>query len=188
EEEHVTHYECLIPQNISLFEQLLWHEYTECYLYWSCYATETDAHVRSIWEENLAIEIAHLHKAADLLQKYENKNYEQVIPDGEFPPPLSLHENILYVRNVLETTIQNTTVGGQYVKTDELSPNADFIKYQDKLHAKVEAAPSHAVIDEHICRCGRDYRYETAPHPIPQLRDNTEDNTEIGRVKTAPGK
>ncbi|MBR6679757.1 MAG: hypothetical protein IKL59_00705, partial [Clostridia bacterium] len=67
EEEHVTQYESLMDPNASFLEMLLWHEYVECYLYWSCYMTETDRYIRAIWEEHLEMEISHLHKAAELL-------------------------------------------------------------------------------------------------------------------------
>ena len=67
EEEHVTQYEDLMDANSTWLEMLLWHEYVECYLYWSCYMTETDGCIKALWEENLAMEIGHLHKAAELL-------------------------------------------------------------------------------------------------------------------------
>lgn len=105
EEEHVTHYESLMDPNASWFEMLLWHEYCECYLYWSCYMSETDPYIKNLWEECLSFEITHLHRAVDLLKKYENKDWYEVIPDGEFPAPLSLHENIEYVRKILGDTV-----------------------------------------------------------------------------------
>ncbi|MBQ8407149.1 MAG: hypothetical protein IJY38_04440, partial [Clostridia bacterium] len=108
EEEHVTQYGSLMDANATWLEMLLWHEYVECYLYWSCYQTETDAYIKDLWEENLAMEIAHLHKAAELLKKYEKKEWQEVIPDGKFPAPLSLHENIDYVRRILGSTVQFT--------------------------------------------------------------------------------
>ena len=114
EEEHVTQYESLMDSTSSWLEMLLWHEYCECYLYWSCYVTETDAYVKGIWEEYLDMEISHLHKAVELLEKYENKTWQEVIPDGEFPAPISLHENIDYVRKILGTTVQFTGVLEDY--------------------------------------------------------------------------
>lgn len=92
EEEHVTQYEDLTDSTATWLEMLLWHEYNECYLYWSCYMTETDRYIKELWEENFAMEISHLHKAAELLKKYEGKDWQEVIGDGEFPEPLSLHE------------------------------------------------------------------------------------------------
>jgi len=185
EEEHVTQYESLMDADASFFEMLLWHEYVECYLYWSCYMTETDLRIRSFWEENLEIEISHLHKAANLLKKYEGKEWQQVIPCGDFPAPLSLHENIDYVRNVLKTTVQYTGLREDYEKLENLPSNADFFIYQNLINPTVEITPSHCVIEEHIRRYGKDYRFEVAENPICQLRSRTTDNTCVGRVKGA---
>ena len=63
EEEHVTQYESLKDTRATWLEDLLMHEYTECYLYYSCMMTECDSRIRRIWEECLVQEIAHLHKA-----------------------------------------------------------------------------------------------------------------------------
>ena len=130
EEEHVTQYESLMDSNATWLEMLLWHEYCECYLYWSCYVTETDAYIKALWEENLNIEIGHLHKAVELLKKYEHKDYTEVIPDGTFPAPISLHENIEYVREILGTTVQFTGHLEDYINVNELPSDANFFQYQ----------------------------------------------------------
>lgn len=85
EEEHVTQYEDLTDSTATWLEMLLWHEYNECYLYWSCYMTETDRYIKELWEENFAMEISHLHKAAELLKKYEGKDWQEVIGDRRIP-------------------------------------------------------------------------------------------------------
>lgn len=54
EEEHVTQYEDLMDSSSTWLEMLLWHEYNECYLYWSNYMTETDRYIKRLWEENFA--------------------------------------------------------------------------------------------------------------------------------------
>ena len=185
EEEHVTQYEDLMDANATWFEMLLWHEYNECYLYWSCYMTETDPYVKALWEENLAMEIAHLHKAAELLKKYERKDWQEVIPDGDFPAPVSLHENIEYVREVLKNTVQFTSVLEDYEKLDELPSDADFFTYQRIINPTTAIGPSHNVIDMHIRRYGKDYRYQVAPNPIRALQCRTCDNTTVGRVPGA---
>ena len=183
EEEHVTQYESLMDSNASWLEMLLWHEYCECYLYWSCFMTETDAYVKSLWEENLNIEIGHLHKASELLQKYENKHYSEVIPDGTFPAPISLHENIQYVRDILDTTVQFTGHLEDYINVNELPPDANFFQYQSIINPCTEIVPSHVVINAHIANYGKDYRFEVAPNPISELRQRTVDNTTVGRKK-----
>ena len=45
--------------------------------------------------------------------------------------------------------------------------------------------PSHKVIEAYIRRHGRDYRYQIAPNPVPELRDRREDNTSVGRIPNA---
>ena len=185
EEEHVTQYEDLMDANGSWFEMNLWHEYVECYLYWSCMMTETDKRIKALWEENLAIEIAHLHEAAKLLQKHENKTWQQVIPNAEFPAPLSLHENIDYVRNIIKNTAQFTSVLEEYENINGLAKDSDFFKYQAIINPTVDNTPSHIVIDEYIKKFGEDYRFETAKNPLSELQCRKCDNTEVGRIKDA---
>lgn len=181
EEEHVTHYESLMDGEATWLEMLLWHEYCECYLYWSCYMTETDAYIKNLWEENLSFEISHLHRAVELLKKYENKDWQQVIPVGDFPAPICLHENIDYVRKILGDTVQFTTDRDNYVKIKDLPQNADFFTFQNITNPTTEIVPSHNVIEYAIERRGMDYRYQTAPNPVPELRSRRVDNTSVGR-------
>lgn len=108
EEEHVTQYGSLIDPRLTWFESLLLHEYTECYLYYSFYESEVDPNVKSIWEMHLDAEIAHLHKAAELLQKYENKSWYEVIPGGQFPNLLLFHDTREYVRKVISQMVEIT--------------------------------------------------------------------------------
>jgi len=185
EEEHVTQYGSLIDANATWLEMLLWHEYVECYLYWSCYMTETDDRIRKLWEENFEIEISHLHNAARLLEKYENKHWQQVIPDPDFPRPLELHENIDYVRRILADTVQFTGCREDYKKVENLEHDADFFTYQKRLICDAESVPSHNVIEKHIQLCGKDYRWETAPNPHTALQDRFYDNVTVGRVPDA---
>ncbi len=185
EEEHVTQYESLQDPNATWLEMLLWHEYAECYLYWSCYQTETDAYVKSLWEQNLMMEITHLHKAAELLKKYERKSPEEVIKDPKFPKPLSLQENIDYVRKILDTTVQFTSDKEEYRKIESLKKDARFFEYQDIINPTTRIVPSHQVIETYINRRGADYRYQVAPSPVPELRNRREDNTSVGRKPNA---
>ncbi len=185
EEEHVTQYESLMDSNATWLEMLLWHEYCECYLYWSCYMTETDRYVKALWEENLSIEIIHLHKAVELLKKYEGKDWQEVIPCGDFPAPISLHENIEYVRSILGNTVQYTSKREDYVKVNSLPMDADFFRFQELVNPTVDIVPSHNVINEFIRRRGADYRFQIAPSPVPELRNRRMDNTSVGRKPNA---
>lgn len=183
EEQHVSQYESLIDTRATWLESLLLHEYTECYLYYSCMMTECDAYIKKIWEECLTQEISHLHKAKDLLWKYEKKDWQQVIPCGNFPNVLVLRPNINYVRKVLETTVGNTQKKECVVPLSALANDDPFFFYQNCVNHDVECVPTHRIIDKMIRAEGRDYRFEVAPNPIKELRDRSCDNTTLGRVK-----
>jgi len=185
EEEHVTGYGSLIDAKGSWFEMALWHEYLECYLYWSCYMTETDNYIKKLWEENLEIELSHLDSAVKMLKKYEKKDWCEVIPCGEFPEPVSLHENIDYVRDILKNTVQYTSVKEDYSLLSNLGEDASFYNHQKCMNKSVKDVPSHMVINEYIDIFKKDYRYEVEENPISELRDRKCDNTEVGRVPNA---
>ena len=185
EEEHVTQYESLMDADATWLEMLLWHEYCECYLYWSCYMTETDAYVKNLWEENLSFEIGHLHKAVELLKKHEGKDWQEVIPGGDFPAPICLHENIDYVRKILGDTVQFTSKRESYVKVKDLPPDDDFFRFQNIINPTVDIVPSHRTIEEHIRRYGADYRFQVSPNPVPELQNRRVDNTSVGRKADA---
>ena len=164
---------------------LLWHEYCECYLYWSCYLTETCPYIKNLWEENLVMEIAHLHKAVELLERFENKQWQEVIPDGEFPAPISLHENVDYVRKILSDTVQYTTCREDYKRVRDLPENADFFRFQNITNPTTQIVPSHNVIENFIRYRGADYRFQLMPNPVLELRDRRKDNTSVGRIPNA---
>ena len=186
EEEHVTHYEALMDPNATWLEMLLWHEYCECYLYWSCYMTECDMRIKRLWEAHLMTEISHLHKAAELLKKNEKKEWCEVIKSPEFPAPISLHENVNYVRDILGSTVQFTTgKDDSYVRVEDLPINDDFFRFQNIIQPNVNMTPSHKVIETYLRRHRTDYRYQVAENPIPALRDRKNDNTSVGRVPGA---
>lgn len=186
EEQHVTQYEALMNPALTWLESLLMHEFTECYLYWSCEQTETDERIRGIWARGLEQEIAHLHKAAQLLEQYEGKHWSQVIPEPSFPEPLKLESNIDYVRAAL-LSAQLTYKDASPVPVQNLEGTDPFFAYQDIVHARLDHVASHAVVKQHIACAEEDYRFETAPHPVRELQSRTQDNTQIGRDPHIPG-
>lgn len=109
EEQHVSQYGSFIDPNVTLLECNLMHEYTECYLYYSMYEDETDAYVKNVWEQCFNQELSHLHDAVRLLRKYENKDWQEVIPNGGvFPALIQLKSNKDYVREILANTVSLT--------------------------------------------------------------------------------
>lgn len=182
EEQHVTEYGSLLDSTCTWLENLLLHEYTECYLYYSCMQDETDCYVRKIWEEHFDIELAHLHRAAELLKKYEGKEWQQVIPDGEFPELLRFTPQKEYVRKVLAETVFNTADRENPQKpVCDLPKDADFFQYQSIVNHDVNQVASHRVIVREIQAKGHDYRFEERANPIQELQCRTCDNTTVGR-------
>ena len=182
EEDHVSHYGSLMDTAATPFENLLLHEYTECYLYYSMIKDESDGYIKGIYEEMLDVELAHLHFANELIKKYEKRDYTEVIGTGEFPELLRLHENKDYVREVLKNTVTNTALKEGYEDICRLPSDADFFKYQKKVNDIPEEERGHTVIVDHIERFGEDYRFEEKENPIPELRSRKEDNFDVGRV------
>ena len=182
EEQHVSQYGSLIDPNPSWFEMCLMHEYIECYLYYSMLNDESNPNVKKIWERFLEQEIAHLHAAVENLKKYENKDWQEVIPKGEFPELVKFRSNIDYIRKILKGTVTKTANRESYVELSKLKITADFFKYQKKVNTKPEDVASHKVIVDHINQFGEDYRFETKPNPVDELKDRTTDNISLGRV------
>ena len=183
EEQHVSQYGSLIDPTGSWFEMCLMHEYIECYLYYSMMQDESDKRIKTIWEMLLEQEIAHLHASVKNLNKYEKKDWQEVIPNGEFPELIKLQSNIEYVRKILKSTVTNTAQREGYVDINDLEDTANFFKYQNKMQKKVEENASHKVIVEHQNHFGEDYRFETKPNPVKELQNREEDNVTLGRVK-----
>lgn len=182
EEQHVSQYGSLLDPNCTWLENLLLHQYMECYLYYSFYQDEVDPHIKMIWESHLAQEIAHLHRAADLLQQYEGKHWSTVVP-GPFPKLLHFHDTRAYVREVMARQTE-LTADYEYVKPiGDLPDNHGFFWYQNTINHDVDMVPSHVVITQHQSKFRKDYRSEVDVHPVPALRERTIDNTQIGRTK-----
>lgn len=184
EEQHVTEYGSLIDTTCSRLECWLMHEYTECYLYYSCSVDETDEYIKRIFGKLYLEECGHLRRVAELLLKYEGKPWQAVFPQGgDFPEPLRFEGNIDYVREVLAKTINYTRSNEDYAPLKTLPDNAKYFKYQKENVGKAERLPSHKVIEQHIKKFGTDYRYETKENPVPELRDRKADNVSVARKK-----
>ncbi|MCL2773010.1 MAG: hypothetical protein FWD71_06645 [Oscillospiraceae bacterium] len=184
EEEHVTQYGSLLDPNCTWLENLLMHEYMECYLYYSFYQDEQDASIKSVWELHLNQELSHLNKAAELLNKYEGTDWNEIVP-AEFPKLLQFHDTRDYVRQVLVNQIELASCKETLKNINELAPDHRYFEYQNRVNHDVNALETHAIIDKHIQQKGQDYRDESKPNPVPGLTDRKYDNIEIARTKTS---
>lgn len=183
EEQHVTQYGSLIDPCASMCEDMLMHEYVECYLYYSMLNDESDKEIKKIWEMLFEQELAHLHQAVNMLRKFEKKDWNDVIPNGAFPELLSFHNNKDYVRSVLGRTVTLTADREGYIDIKKVPKEANFFKYQNKVFPKPETEAAHKTIVTHIERFGEDYRVQDKEHPVKELRDRTQDNFSLGRTK-----
>lgn len=182
EEQHVSQYGSLIDVNCTWLENWLMHEYTECYLYYSCMESETDTRIKELWRKFYLEECGHLQHVAGLLCKYEGKPWQSVfLCGGNFPEPLILGSNVDYVREVLRKTVHNTSFFEGYTPVSELPKESKFKWYNDKVNGQENDVASHAVIRDFIKANGKDYRFETSANPIPELQDREKDNTCVGR-------
>ncbi len=186
EEQHVTHYGSLLDPNCTWYENLLMREYMQCYLYYSFLETETDKYIKQIWEQHLEIELMHLHAAKDLLEKHDNKQWDEVVP-AEFPTLLDFKQTKEYVRDILDTQVELTVDREDFVDVAELPECHEFFQYQNALNSDVDSVTSHVVITTYQDEDddGEDYRFEESDNPVEALADRTEDNTDIGRVPNA---
>ena len=76
EEQHVTQYGSLLNPTLTPLENLLVHQYVESWLYWSMCETETDPHIRGVWQMLFEQELMHLNIAQGLLREYEGKEWQ----------------------------------------------------------------------------------------------------------------
>ena len=185
EEQHVTHYGSLLDPSCTWLQNMLMREYMECYLYYSFYETEVDPYTKKIWGHHFEQEVAHLHKAAELLQKYEGMEWQQLIPEGEFPELLDFHPSKDYVRQVLAEQVTLTAQDEEFVELDDVPNDFRFFGWNAHVNGRVQDVPSHRVIREEQKKDGEDYRLEDMPSPVHGLRSRKEDNTKIGRIQGA---
>jgi hypothetical protein len=165
EEEHVTHYESLLDGEETWLEQLLLHEYNECYLYYSFMEQEVEPRIKRIWELHLAMEIGQLQAACDLLRRYEDRDPAELLP-REIPRVLLFEPNKEFLRTLLAEQMDLTTLGTGYVRDQ----HERFVKMQERLQGD-GPPPSDLVVAAHEERFGGDYRSEQeGPHPVASMR------------------
>jgi hypothetical protein len=169
EEQHVTHYESLQDPNVGWFLGEVLHQYNEVYMYHSFMSQETDPRVRQLWELHLDMELGQLQAACEMMRKYENREPADFLP-SKLPTPTLFEENKQFVRDILESQINLTADGAEFVPIDELDNNHRYFKYQQAVNAG-DWVPSEVVIQEHRKQYGgKDWRLETdGPNPVSWL-------------------
>ncbi len=170
EEQHVTHYGSMLDPTLSWCQNLVLHEYNECYLYYSFMQQEVDPRIKRIWEIHLDMEIEHLRLACELMERQENKDPTELLPK-EMPEPVLFHSNIEYVRDVLANQVNLTGNLEEMVPVDTLPKDHRYFQYQSIVNG--DGVPSEQVIGERIRKKDKDYRQEVKGfHPVQHLRQD----------------
>ncbi len=167
EEQHVSHYESIMDPNMSWFEQLVWHEYNECYLYHSFMNQEPDDYIRRTWEQHLYMEIEHLRIACELMKTHEKRDPAEFLPKS-LPTPVVFESNKDYVRKVLADQVNLTGKLEEFVPMSQAPER--YHMYQQAVNGD-GFVPSEEVIDQLVKKTGSDYRVEVGgPHPVENFR------------------
>ena len=182
EEQHVTEYGSLIDANASWLEMWVMHEYTECYLYYSCWEDEDDPYIKAVYQRLYLEECGHLAKAAEMLEKYEGKTWQCCFPHGaDFPELIKFGGNIDYIREVLARTVTLTKNQEGYIDVSKVGERSNYKKYNKQVCKDGKDEPAHVTIQKYIKANGQDYRYQIAEHPVAGLRSRTQDNITLAR-------
>ena len=117
---------------------------------------EPDPKVKAIWELHLNMELEHLRIASDLMRRHDGRDPAEVVAP-ELPNVLTFEPNKGYLRELLATQIDLTTLGAGYVR----EAHERFEKMQRQINDGQEP-PSERVIQQHQEMFGHDYRFESA--------------------------
>lgn len=158
EEQHVSHYESMLDPTASWAENLLLHEFTECYMYYSFMQTEINPRIKQIWELHLGMELEHLRLAAELLQQMDGKDASELLP-ASLPEPVTFEPNKQYLREVLTSQISLISDGPDFVSVDTLPEDHRYFRYQAMVNQGI--VPSEQVILDYTDLRGHDYRFAT---------------------------
>jgi rubrerythrin len=177
EEQHVSHYESILDPAASWLQNLVLHQWHECWMYWSLMEDETDGRIKALYELHLNMEIEHLSLACRLLREVDERDPLEVLPAAGFERALVFKPNKQYVRKVLTTQIDLTAKHADFVPVATLPPGDRYFQYQRSVNGGW--VPTEEVIRLNTEKNGDDYRLETeGPNPVAGLRGPLERNGE----------
>ena len=121
---------------------------------YNCYKDEVCDKLKLIWEEMMQMEIAHLKFAAEMFEKYEQRDPEEII-GSELVLPCHFESQKEYVTNIIENEIDKRLCGNLfYKKVDELSNDWPSYKLQEMVNK--DGAPSEKAVRLAKKSIGRD--------------------------------
>lgn len=169
EEQHVSHYESILDPSLTWLENLVLHEYNECWLYWSCMQTEVEPRLRALWELHLGMELEHLRLAVNAMQAIDGKDVGELLPRQGIGAALTFEPNKAYVRDVLARTLDWTGYDSEFVPIESLNQGHRYFDYNGLVNAG--GSPTEDVIRAKN-EDGGEYRFATdGEHPNESLRE-----------------
>jgi hypothetical protein len=142
EEQHVTQYESIVDAEETWLEKLLLHEANEVYNYYSCVEYETNKRIKQIWERFLDYELGHLQHVAELFQRFERRDAQEVL-NAKLPAPIAYESHRDFVREVLRSEVQLTAIGGNFVPFAQ--EGADSASARQRAQLNSEGSPSDSI-------------------------------------------
>jgi hypothetical protein len=128
---------------------------------------ESGRKVKAIWELHLNMELGQLHEACELMRKFEGRDPVELLPK-ELPDPVTFEPNKAYLRELLATQIDLTTLGTGFVR----EAHERFQAYQDAILGGEPPASDQVIAMHTQMFDGEDYRMVTdGEHPRPDLRE-----------------
>ncbi|HEX7027525.1 MAG TPA: hypothetical protein VF268_09805 [Gammaproteobacteria bacterium] len=147
EEQHVTQYGSIIDPNETWLEKWLLYEANEAYNYYSCLESETNPHVKAIWERFLDYELGHLDLVINLFKKHEGRDPAEILPE-RLPDPIPYESQRDFVRQTLKQEVNLRTDGTKFVdKSKESRQSQEYRK-----HMNSQGSPTDTV--------AADYRWQ----------------------------
>ena len=170
EEQHVSHYESILDPTATWLQNLVFHEYNECFIYYSFMQDEPDPRVKQLYETHLAMEIEHLRIACEMMKSIEGKDPAEMLPKT-IDNPVVFKENKAFVRDVLKRQVDLTSDEEEFVPVADLPGDHRYFDYQRIVNEG--GVPSEDVIDRNVEKNGTEYRLETeGENPVEGLREN----------------
>lgn len=154
EEQHVTQYSSIIDPNETWLEKWVLYEANEVYNYFSCMESESNPHVKAIWERFYEYELGHPDLAMSLYKKHERRDPAELLP-VEFPDPIAYQSNRSFIRETLSREIDLRTDGTQFVSSDQESPASR--QYRKELNS--DGSPSDMVAAGYQWRPGTELNH-----------------------------
>lgn len=156
EEQHVTQYGSIIDPNETWLEKWLLYEANEAYNYYSCVESETNPHVKAIWERFLDYELGHLDLVINLFKKHEGRDPAEILPE-RLPDPIPYESQREFVRQTLNQELNLRTDGTQFVdKSKESRQSREYRK-----HMNSEGSPTETVAADYRWQPGTELNKKT---------------------------